>query len=195
MTVRPGPKFTGVDTYRDPQGRFQFRYPSDWIHYPLQGAREGAMYSPQSQNPQTWYAVWITRLEYEVVAEDFEILAPNVRKGLEQLPDLAIEAQDDFIYGNLIKFDRTFTFRDGDAVRKQHMWLMYVSTWQIVAAFQGETVEEYEYWLPMGNYSFQFFTIPHELWFAADRDLNKPGASPKKPRVPRGAAKDQTKDA
>jgi hypothetical protein len=189
MTQRPGPKFVGIDTYRDPQGRFQFRYPSDWTHYPLQGDRDGAMYSPQSANPQTWFAVWVSKLEDQVLAEDFEILAPNVRKGLEQLPGLTIESQDDFRYGNLIKFDRTFTFRDGDVTRKQHMWLMYVDTWQIVAAFQGETPEEYDYWLPMGNYSFQFFTIPNELWFAADRDLTKPGETFAKQRVPRGAPK------
>jgi hypothetical protein len=41
-----------------------------------------------------------------------------------------------------------------------------------VVAYQGETVEEYEYWLPMGNHSFHHFVIPEALWFATDRDLS-----------------------
>lgn len=37
--------------------------------------------------------------------------------------------------------------------------------------WQGSTVDEYDYWLPMGNYSYATFEIPEALWFATDRDL------------------------
>ena len=37
-----------------------------------------------------------------------------------------------------------------------------------VVVFQGETPEEYHYWLPMGNYCFTSFQLPMALWYATD---------------------------
>ena len=38
---------------------------------------------------------------------------------------------------------------------------MYADTWQYLVAYQGATVEEFHYWLPMGNYCFTSFQLPH----------------------------------
>jgi len=170
----PQPKFTGVDTFSDVHGRYQFRYPTDWARYELDGHPEGVMFSPYAnqESPKTFISAYAVPLEFEVVAEDMDDLAPAVLEGLHQFEAVQIEHQADDAYGNLLKFDRTFTFREGDNVRKRHTWILYVGTWQIVFAYQGETVEDYDYWLPMGNTMFFHVTIPESFWFATDRDLN-----------------------
>jgi hypothetical protein len=170
----PRPRFTGVDTYQDPKGRYQFRFASDWYRYELDGHPEGVMFSPypNQTSPKTFVSAYAVPLEFDVVAEDLEDLSVAVQEGLQQFQSLNIEQSTDDAYGNLLKFDRTFTFQEDDAVRKRHTWILYVGKWQIVFAYQGESIEDYEYWLPMGNTMYFHIKIPDELWFATDRDLN-----------------------
>ncbi len=177
MTTRPTPKFTGIDTYRDSLGRFQFRFPMDWHAHKLADKREGILYSPQDSNPQTWFAVWITDLKEQVVAEDLHVLRQGLDKGLADLKDCHVEVADDTVMENLIKFERIFTFREGQQTRKWRQWLLYVDRWLMVVTYQGESPEEYDYWYAMVNHSFLNFNIAEALWFAVDRDLarlNKP---------------------
>lgn len=171
MTTRETPKFTGVTTYRDPQGRYSFRYPVDWHTFELADEREGVMVSPIADNPQTYFSVWISQLDYAVVAEDFDDLRAGIEEGLQQLADCHVHESHDDVMSNLIKFERLITFRDGDVVRERRFWVMYVDTLLFVVTLQGETEAEYAYWLAMANHSFSSFTLPQELWFATDRDL------------------------
>ncbi|MFL7809683.1 MAG: PsbP-related protein, partial [Anaerolineae bacterium] len=62
------PKYSGIRFYRDPGGRFQLRYPAGWHQYDLAEERDGVMFSPQAQDPATWFAIWSTPLEHAVVA-------------------------------------------------------------------------------------------------------------------------------
>jgi hypothetical protein len=187
MTERPArPRWTGIDTYVDPHGRFHYRVPLDWHRFELDNGLEGVMFSPQAENPQTYFSSWARKLDEHIVAEDLPVLRTGVAEGLRQLPECRIESEDEGTYGNLLKFERIFTFRDGDAVRKRKIWILYVDYWQIVLTYQGESPEEWEYWLPMGNYAFMHFTIPQELWFATDRDLTKVSVPQATERVPRG---------
>jgi hypothetical protein len=173
MTERQRPRFRGIGTYRDPQGRFTFRYPSDWHEFELAGHREGVMFSPEPEDPRTYFAVWISNLDEPVVAEDLEDLKSGVEEGFSRLPGCRVESASEDLLGNLVKFERVYTFREGEAVRKRRVWLLYVDTWQMVVTFQGASPEEYRYWLPMGNYSFALFNLPEELWFATDRTLDR----------------------
>jgi hypothetical protein len=172
MTKRPGPRFIGVRTHIDPLGRFNFRYPTGWHSFELEDNRDGVMYSPIATNPQTYFAVWVTKLDDSVVAEDFDDLCAGIAEGLSSLPGFELEAESNDFFGNLLKFERTLTFDDNGTRRKRRVWLLYVDIWQIVVTYQGETPEEYDYWLPMGNYCFNSFNLPPELWFATDRELN-----------------------
>jgi hypothetical protein len=172
MTERPRPRFRGVRTYQDPQGRFTFRHPSDWHEFELTEDREGVMHAPEAEDPRTYFAVWIQDLGQKVVAEDLEELRSGVDEGLSKLPECEVESRSDDLLGNLVKLERVYTFRDGDATRKRRVWVMYVDRWQMVVTFQGESPEEYRHWLPMGNYAFSTFDIPEALWFATDRDLS-----------------------
>jgi hypothetical protein len=187
MTQRPArPQWTGVDTYADPLGRFTFRFPSDWHRFELDHNLEGVLFAPAQFEPQTFISAWVRKLDTNVVLEDQPLLREGVAEGLAQLGELEIESEDDSAYGNLLKFERIYTFHDGSATRKRKVWIMYVDKWQIVLTYQGESPEEYEYWLPMGNYAFFHFNIPQELWFATDRDLNQPSPLAEPERVKRG---------
>jgi hypothetical protein len=172
MAERPPPQFYGVRVYQDPQGRFTFRYPTGWHQFELSDDREGVLFSPDAANPLTAFSVWVQALDTRVVAEDLEDLRLGVNEGLSQFAEYTSESESEEVLGNLIKFERIFTFREDGVTRKRKTWILYVDTWQIVATWQGATEEDYSYWLPMGNYAFFMFNIPEALWFATDRDLS-----------------------
>ena len=168
----PRPRFRGVRIYRDPRGRFSFIHPTDWYEFDLNESREGVMFSPYPHDPKTWFSVWITGLHEHVVVEDLEVLREGVNEGLSQLLKCMVEEESEQAFGNLIKFERIYTFEDEDGeTRRRKTWMLYVDKWQMVVTWQGENEEEYNYWLPMGNYFFSTFNLPETLWFVTDRDL------------------------
>jgi hypothetical protein len=190
MTTRESPKFTGIIIHRDPLGRFSVRYPTGWHTFdireeaPLGGgadgpvlAREGIGFAPNPRDPHTALTMWVAPLEHSVVAEDLAELKQAVDEGLQALDECVIESASEAVLGNLIKFERIYTFRehlqpgDAGAIRKRKQWLLYVDTWLMCLTWQGSSPEEYQYWFAMANYSFLTFEIPEALWFATDRDL------------------------
>ncbi len=185
MTARSGPKFTGVETIIDVHGRFRYRVPSDWHRFEVEGQTDSLLFSPHAVDTSTYIASWVTKLEFQAGADDLELLASALNEGLGQLPELTIEAEANDCYQNLIKLDRTFTFRENGELRRRHAWYIYVADWQIVLVYQGSSPEEYDYWLPMGNTPFMHFNLADVLWFASDRDLFKPGDQPA-PKALRG---------
>ena len=168
----PPALFYGVRTYVDPHDRFRFRYPTGWHEFALEDDREGIMYSPEAENPTTFLSAWTTRLEEAIVAEDLEDLRDGVDEGLTLLPGCEIVSSSDQVIENLIKFERVYTFRQEDSIRKRKVWLLYVDRWQIMLTWQGGSVAAYDHWYAMANYSFTTFTLPTALWFAVDRNLS-----------------------
>jgi hypothetical protein len=192
MTERPPrPIWTGIGIYRDPQGRFGCRYPMDWHQFELDPGREGVLFSPQSANPQTFISVWISKLEHHVEADDVGLLSKSLNQGLKQLSGYTLESSKDDVIDNLVRFERIYTFEEQGVTRKRKVWYTYAANWLLVIAYQGETVAEYDYWLPMGNYLFMTFDLPEVLWFATDRDTSRliESAPPAEPAVKRGKPK------
>lgn len=172
MIDRPPPRFYGVTTYIDPGGRFSFRFPTGWEQLDLEG-REGVRFQPTPEDPEAHITAWVSKLEHSATAEDMPDLRAAVDEGIGQLPEAAVESATEAAYGNLLKFERVLTFREGEARRKRKTWIMYVDIWLIVMTYEGSSPEFYEYWLPMGNYAFATFNVPEALWFATDRDLEQ----------------------
>lgn len=170
------PRFTGTTVYNDHLGRYEFRYPWDWIESELEDDRDGVMMRPVEDDQDTYFAVWVSELEVQVVADDLPDLREGFEAGLAQLPDLKLESTDDQTYNNIVKLERTFTFTEDGATRKRRVWVLYADRWQFLVVYQGSSVEEYHYWLPMGNYCFSAFQLPQALWFATDPSLLKPPA-------------------
>jgi hypothetical protein len=172
MTERPErtgrPRFTGVSSFTDPHGRYEFRHPSDWFRADLEGEADGVMVGPDREAQATHFAIAITDLGVDVVAGDLEVLRAGFDDGLAGLADLVLESVQDNTYNNIVKLERTFTFRDGGATRKRRVWSLYATHWQFTVVYQGASVEEFHYWLPMGNYCFTAFQLPMALWHATD---------------------------
>lgn len=194
------PAFTGITTYRDPQGRFEFRHPSGWICSELDNDLDGVIVRPEEEEQSTYFAVWISSLDERVVAADLPELKAGFDAGLAQLADLKVESGSEATYGNIVKVERVLSFSENDSAtkpaelapgnsatkpaepapekhtRKRRVWGMYVDTFQVVVVFQGASEKEYDYWYPMGNYCFAMFKIPDELWFATDPEVNPEAA-------------------
>ena len=173
MTQEERPMYRGIRTHRDPQGRFEFRYPKGWQRYELSEDRDGVMYSPDAEDPQTWFAVWAVRLQDAVVAEDVEILREGIDEGIWQLPGLHIESASEDIFDNLIRFKRVYTFCQDGATRKRKVWMIYVHTWLFVLVAQGADVQAYDRWSIMLDDCLNTFDLSQVLWFASDRELGK----------------------
>ncbi len=169
--VRSGrPQFVGLTTYSDAQGRFEFRHPAGWIRAELEEL-DGVIIRPEADEQSTYFAVGVTPLEFGVVADDLATLRSGFDDGLAQLADAEIVDSRDDTYNDIVKLERTFTFTEDGHTRKRRVWAMYADTWQYLIAYQGATVEEFDYWLPMGNYCFTAFTLPQALWFATDPSM------------------------
>lgn len=172
-TTRQPPRFYGVDTFQDRLGRFRLRFPTTWRRYELDEDRDGVMYRPVGEDEHTSLTAWVSTLEQAAVAEDLDVLRRGIDEGLSRLAECRVEVSGDVVLENLLKFERVYTFRDGDSTRKRKTWILYVDTCLIVLAWQGATPDDYDYWLAMATYSFATFTLPEALWFAVDRDLSR----------------------
>jgi hypothetical protein len=152
------------------------RRAKDGIGSPV-AAREGIGFAPNPHDPHTVFTAWASPLGATVAAEDLEQLRAAVDEGLRGLEECSVEQASDLVLGNLIRFERIYTFRerqgpdDPGAVRQRRQWLLYVAEWLICLIWQGSSPEEYRHWLAMANYSFFTFEIPTELWFFAERHL------------------------
>ena len=171
MTDRERPRYRGLRTFRDPMGRYQFRYPTGWQLHELADDRDGIMVSPELETPQTWFAVWATPLQERVVAGDLAALQEGVDEGLYQLPGLRLESSSERLFGNLIRFERAYTFRENGATRQRRVWMLYVYKWAFALIAQGATPEEFEYWSVMLQNCMDEFDLAPALWFASDPDM------------------------
>ena len=171
MTDRERPKYRGLRTFRDPHGRFVFRYPLGWYEHELSDDRDGIMFSPEADSPQTWFAVWATRLQDRIVADDLPVLREGVDEGLYQLPELRLQSSSERLLGNLIRFERIYTFRENGATRRRKVWFLYVYKWAFVLIAQGATPEAYEHWSIMLEGCIDEFNLAPTLWFASDPDM------------------------
>src|SRR5690606_35380042 len=102
--VRTGrPQFVGITTYTDPEGRFEFRYPSGWILSELDDDLDGRIVRPEADEDATYFAVWAIYLDVAVVADDLEPLREGFDDGLARLTDLEVEKAEDNTYNDIIK--------------------------------------------------------------------------------------------
>lgn len=127
---------------------YSFFIPDNW--YPLRWSddRRGTIYAPDPTEPQTAFAVAVTRLDTQVTAADLDILAEGLFEGIGQLPDLRLEARYQEVVGDLLELEAKYTFRDQGELRKCWARVFYFAKHQIVVTAQGATPEKYDYWLP-----------------------------------------------
>ena len=181
MTVRPTrtgrPQFTGVTTFTDRDGRYEFKHPSDWFREDLDDGLDGVIVGPDRADEATHFAVAVRDLGLAVTAADLPPLREGFEDGLGRLADVVVEASTDDTYNDIIKLERTLTITEDGETRKRRIWSMYADRWQFTVVYQGATVEEFHYWFPMGNYCFTSFQLPLALWYATDPEVRDRPAS------------------
>jgi hypothetical protein len=172
MTRTGLPVFTGITTYQDQDGRFKFRHPSDWDRDELAEDRDGVIVRPEPDDDDTYFAVWIQALDIVVAADDLPELRDGLDAGMAQLPEAVVTPLREDTYGNIVKVERSVDFVEAGVTRRRKVWGLYADKWQLLVTYQGSTVDEYEYWLPMANYCYNTFELPEALWFATDPEVN-----------------------
>lgn len=173
----PRPRFTGVTSVTDPQGRYEFRHPSDWFRTPLDGDLDGVIVGPDLAAEATHFAVAVTDLGLPVTADDLAVLRDGFDHGIAALSDVVVESSQDDTYNDIVKVERTLTFSADGQIRKRRVWGLYADHWQFTVVYQGATVDEFHYWYPMGNYCFSSFQLPLALWYATDPEVRDRPAS------------------
>jgi hypothetical protein len=154
-----GPAFEGLILEQNEEWRYHFWYPKGWHRYDLTGDKTGVLCSPNAQNPTTYFSVETSRLPVAARLEDVEVLRQGIEEGLSSLPGFSLESADESSSGARLTFERVFTFRDGDVVRKRRIRLVYVGATLYSLIAQGEDEHAYTYWLSMLNYCYHTFEL------------------------------------
>ena len=153
------PAFEGAILAPDTEWRYYFWYPKGWHRYQLTDGREGILCSPHAQDPTTYFSVHVQKLAAAVEPDDIDVLREGIEEGLSQLPDLNVESAHSSQTTDGIRFERVYTFSDGDVTRKRRIRLIYRGNRLYSLMSQGSTIDEYERWLSMLNYCHLTFRL------------------------------------
>lgn len=162
MSRPPRPLYTGVRTHIHPTAGFRLRIPSGWATLPVAEGHEGVVFGPSAASPETLLLAERIKLPFAVHEADAPQLRQGFAAGLQTLPELALEIQDESVSSTSLLFEARFTFLDNTlpqaAVwRKRWVRTLYAGSNQFLLIAQGSTPEEFDYWLPM------FYNIMHTV--------------------------------
>ncbi len=150
---RKGPRYHGISKHVDREAGYAIWLPDGWHRFDMVGGHRGVAYSPYPGDLNTFVSAEKRRLKYSVTEKDVPILRKGFEQGLQALPGIEIESQDETVTPTLITLEARFTFLEGEARRKRWVRTIYSGKGQLVLIAQGATVEEFEYWLPMFSHT------------------------------------------
>jgi hypothetical protein len=142
------PKYTGMRKYVS-KGGYALWYPREWRQIPMTGGHEGIILAPYPDHINTCIAAEKIMLPFKVTPEDFSVLRKGFKDGLNALPGVEIELQDESVIKNLILFDARYTFLEDGERRKRWTRNVYWGEGQLILLAQGQTVQDFDYWMPM----------------------------------------------
>jgi hypothetical protein len=146
--VPASPAFTGLVVHHDGRLGFSVLIPDGWQQLAVDGG-PGVFYAPDPNDPSTGLAVEARDLGTEVAAADLPALRRGFLRGLRELPGCRVQSREAEAVGRLITLEARHTFRDGDAVRKRWVRLLYQGRTQVRLIAQAASVEQFGYWEPM----------------------------------------------
>lgn len=150
------PTFTGLQVHRDEQLGFSVLIPLGWQRREVEDG-QGVFYAPDPADALTGLAVDGRDLGTEVEAKDLPAVRRGFLRGLRELPACRIESREAEAIGRLITLEARHTFRDGEAVRKRWVRLLYQGRIQVRLIAQAASVEQFAYWEPMFYTSIRTF--------------------------------------
>lgn len=143
------PVYRGMRKHVDAEGGYAIWLASDWVRYALDGDEEGMLFAPEGAEPTTFFSAQKHTLPYAVRQRDVPTLRRGFRDGLEALPGVEVEWEDETITSTIIALEARFTFLEGDQRRKRWVRLVYWGEGQLILTAQGASPEQFDYWLPM----------------------------------------------
>lgn len=143
------PWFTSVKMHIDHKGGYSIWIPGDWHQIKMKKGHQGFVFSPYPNDINTSVVAEKHKLKFKVTDEDWDILRKGFTDGIQALPGVEIESQNEHITSSISFLEARFTFLEGDQRRKRWVRNIYWGDGQLVLVAQGKTVEDFEYWLPM----------------------------------------------
>jgi hypothetical protein len=144
------PSFTGLLVHRDLTFKYSFLIPEGWHRLEIDGdVGNGVLCAPSPDDPLTGFSAEARDLETEITADDLTTLRNGFLGALRKLPESRIESREAEAIGRLITIEARHTYRDGDAIRKRWVRVLYQGSTQVRLIAQGATVGAFDYWLPM----------------------------------------------
>jgi hypothetical protein len=134
--------------HRDPAFGFSVLIPDGWHTLAAEGS-PGVVYAPDADDSLTGLAIEARDLGTEVQADDLPALRRGFLRGLRELPGCRMQSCEAEAIGRLVTLEARHTFRDGDAVRKRWVRLLYQGRTQIRIIAQAASVDQFDYWEPM----------------------------------------------
>ena len=122
--------------------------PDGWFRLDVQDGA-GVFYAPDPGDPLTGLAIEARDLSTVVRASDLPALRRGFFAGLRKLPEARIERREAEVVGALITLEARHTFREGDAIRKRWVRLLYQDRVQVRLIAQAASVDQFAYWEPM----------------------------------------------
>jgi hypothetical protein len=144
-----GPRYEGVTKYIAKQDGYALWVPSDWHRFKMHGGHRGVIFSPYADDYNTSFSAEKVKLQFNVGETDVPALREGFNQGLQSLPGIDIESQDETTGQGIMSFDARLTFLEGSERRKRWIRVIYASNAQLTLIAQGRTVDDFEYWLPM----------------------------------------------
>jgi hypothetical protein len=133
--------------------------PMGWTELEMGEGHQGAVFFPEPEKQDTYFTCESFKLSFQVTEEDVPVLREGFHAGLQALPGVEVESQDETVTSTLIGFDARFIFVEGEVRRKRWVRNIYWGKLQIVFIAQGSSPDEFDYWLPMFYHTMMAFEI------------------------------------
>lgn len=144
----PGPIYKGNMQHNDPTG-ITLWLPNDWHKFDLTNGHQGVLFSPYTDDVNTGFLAEKHGMQVKVNKKDLAVLREAFMQGIQALPGVEIEMQDEFISKGLSFFEVRFSFLEGETRRKRWIRNIYWGKSNYVLIAQGRTPEDFDYWMPM----------------------------------------------
>jgi hypothetical protein len=148
-TENNNPRYTGLVKYTSEQDGYALWLPTGWHSFEMGEGRIGMIFSPFPTLPAPAFSVEKTILPFVVSQKDLPLLREGFRKGLANLPGVAIETQDEVVEEKILALEARLIFLDQGQTKKRWIRVIYAGEAQLTLIAEGAPPEEFEYWLPM----------------------------------------------
>jgi hypothetical protein len=140
------PRYTGMHKHVDEEGGYAIWVPKGWREIPMTGDHHGVIFTPHTDRIDTSFATEKRDLPFSVSDEDFDVLREGFEKGLQSLPEVEIESQNERITKTFKILEARCTFVEDGVRRKRWVRNAYWGEGQLILIAQGATEEEFAYY-------------------------------------------------